>query len=368
MSSFTILSTDTLDLTCLDYALFMELSSNDKHHAILPDRMDKDKVIEVLNSMKQPTLWIDFSEICLSEHKGSEQLNLLNTPNEPLLIVRKKSADLSSYYLFKFKPHKNPEDIYYGKDQKYLIATIARLWVANNVNIKNAAAPDYEKYFFICKNQLVRLNYLNNELSSTFVLLKNIFQNVFALFLEGTIPVNKTFLLSDSSINYLMDLNIPYSELKERAIQVYKIAEALNPEATHVVIERYYFIEGQEPKKSVVPEKKMEAFQPHNPKLLQNVSPTTQPDLVLSQPDDSKLSKTMVLLDRYETAVQTLLKDKIPVLGKNIASACTPPISAPALTDSINKHRERIRACFAKHPERWQALQNNYSPIKNINN
>lgn len=72
------------------------------------------------------------------------------------------------------------------------------------------------------------------------------------------------------------------------------------------------------------------------------------------------------MLDRYEKVAEELQLKNLPILGKNIASFCTPAISPPALTDSINKHSDRIKKCLKANPQKWKLLRNNYKPIKNL--
>ena len=74
----------------------------------------------------------------------------------------------------------------------------------------------------------------------------------------------------------------------------------------------------------------------------------------------------MNLLDRYENAVTSLTNAKLPIMGKNIAQFCVPPISAPALTDSINKHAHRIKECLALYSENWPNLRMKYLPIQKL--
>ncbi|HRY98937.1 MAG TPA: hypothetical protein P5550_07750, partial [Bacteroidales bacterium] len=50
----------------------------------------------------------------------------------------------------------------------------------------------------------------------------------------------------------------------------------------------------------------------------------------------------------------------------NVGRLCPTPISAPAISDSIRNHRDRIISLLSRHPERWPLIRRRFRPITNI--
>lgn len=76
--------------------------------------------------------------------------------------------------------------------------------------------------------------------------------------------------------------------------------------------------------------------------------------------------KTYQLLDRLEDAVKTVLDSRKSVTGVNVGKSMGTPISAPAISDSMKKHRSKIVSLMQQFPERWTLLRNHFKPVQNI--
>jgi len=325
------------------------------------------KVKPLLNSSLSDPLWLDFNEICITPHENGHQLDLLGYNNEPVMLIKHVNSSIESFYLLKFAPHLKVEDIQYGNDQKALIEAIVALWLSSDVNDGITPSDSYEKYFQICKNQLVELNHLDHELTKTKSELNNYYVELFTYFVKDLIPPLKKISTDDSTIEYLKNLNRPFSDLEKMVREVFETASELNPASPLVILKKSYFVTEKVANKFNIPD-----TTESNSQILKAKGVSTQPKTTVVKPlaraysDDNSLSKTIRLLDRYENAVKILLEKKIPVMGKNIASTCDPVISPPALTDSINKHKERILKCFRTYPEKWTLLKNNYLPLTKL--
>jgi hypothetical protein len=42
-----------------------------------------------------------------------------------------------------------------------------------------------------------------------------------------------------------------------------------------------------------------------------------------------------------------------------------PPISAPAITESLGKSRDLIRQLLEKYPEKWEIIRRDFKPLLN---
>ena len=54
------------------------------------------------------------------------------------------------------------------------------------------------------------------------------------------------------------------------------------------------------------------------------------------------------------------------ITSANVGNACNIPITAPAISDAMKKHRNKIIHLLNKHPERWQLLRKEFRPVRNI--
>lgn len=76
-----------------------------------------------------------------------------------------------------------------------------------------------------------------------------------------------------------------------------------------------------------------------------------------------RYSSTIDFLDRYESAAKRLENEGKPINGKHIAASCEPPVSPPAISDVLRKHKVKIRHLVDKHPNRWPLLTSSFKPL-----
>ena len=325
--------------------------------------IDQSKLSKLINSKLSNVLWCDYGEIVGTT--GNKQLDLLGHPNEPLLLVKHENTSDSTIYCFKFIPNTGDETIVYGRDQKRLIEIIIKLWLPDFANQTSQQENNSEKYFQICKNQVLKINYLNDELTKRNFETEKLLNGLFQYFLKDELTISEKISLSDSAIDYLKTFPGTFQEMEKMAKDAFYIAKSLCPSSTEIRIKKYYFIPPEAENRLNISNAEPGEVQIEKPKAVKNVLKAPDKPLPISV-SGTKNDKTIQLLNRYEVAVKKLLEQKLPVMGKNIASACEPPISAPALTDSINKHRDRIISCLENHPDKWQLLKNNYQVIKKL--
>ena len=326
-------------------------------------QIDEKRLARLLNSSNSKPQWFDFSEIALDRIANPAQLDLLGHSNEPVILIKPDTG--SSIYLFKLKKYETSDDMFYGRDQKYLIEKCLILWLSNYVKLGNTEKENFEKYFQVCKDQQFKISELNDILTGLNLKTEKIYTALFNYFLKEEILPESKISLSDSTLDYLQSRDLDFAELETIAKEAFKIASKLSLSPTDIRIKRYFLQEQTQNNsfKTDLADNDKEIFESIN-----DVIPEKQPELKLeSKPSLSKLEKTKILLDRYELAVKKLMEEKQAVLGKSIAKVCIPEISAPALTDSINKHKERIAECLKSYPDKWQNLRNNYLPIQKLN-
>jgi len=344
--------------------------------------IDKSKLQRLLNSLENKPLWADYSEIASLPKDHSLQLDLLGVSKEPVLLLQLPKNN--SAYLFKFKLYSTNENLFYGRDQKNLIENIAIFWLSARLIPQNTPDKNPSAYYEVAKNQIVEVDRLNNKLLEMGKNIHSLYERLFRHFLMDDLGAEDEIIITESSIEYLNSLEIDLIDLKPIIKEALKISKSLYPSSKIVVFKNYFFVNQNieektdfstpfginkdvikttppmaiNPVKIIIPQKE-ESVLPQERK-----DKTSQTTAISTS--DQKLLKTMNLLDKYENAVNKLIEQRIPIMGKNISSVCVPQISAPALTDSINKHKERIMICLKNYPENWPLLKKNYSPITKL--
>lgn len=75
---------------------------------------------------------------------------------------------------------------------------------------------------------------------------------------------------------------------------------------------------------------------------------------------------TEELLDRYEDAAVRAQELGRKIIGRELGSLCTPPITNAAISDSIKKHRYRILELFKQYPGKWPVIRSEFKSITNL--
>ena len=81
---------------------------------------------------------------------------------------------------------------------------------------------------------------------------------------------------------------------------------------------------------------------------------------------DSRESRTIQLLDKLERSAMILKSKDIPMTSVNIGRNLAQPISAPAITDALRKHKPSILQLMRKYPGKWELIREEFRPIQNL--
>ncbi len=82
--------------------------------------------------------------------------------------------------------------------------------------------------------------------------------------------------------------------------------------------------------------------------------------------ETDRYSKTRDILDRYEFAAEKVLENNLPLNGKNVGNYCSNGISPSAITDSINKHKQKMLTLFEMNPTKWPIIRNRFRPVAKL--
>jgi hypothetical protein len=79
-----------------------------------------------------------------------------------------------------------------------------------------------------------------------------------------------------------------------------------------------------------------------------------------------RYSKTILLLDKLENAARDVVAKSMDLTSANVGNACSTPISAPAISDAVKKHKNKIIHLLNKYPDRWRLIRTDFRPVRNI--
>jgi hypothetical protein len=380
-----LLSNTSADLPFLEYCL---INQNGEWDVIMGQYEESSIDFKELNSyvkgLKQEMNWLDFNSISSDHQRRNLQLDLLGHSNEPAVLYKLSTNNDQqiTFYLIKLKPFLSPEDLFYGRDQKYLIEKIIKLWLISNSEPKNSEINTEINFKYLSLNQDIKIDNLNNDLNNAeFSVYKTVHQ-LYSVVVKSKLASDQKLVLTKECLDWFKNYKGSADSLETQINDAFEIAKALHPTRKEIIIQDYYFLPEVEQVSLETTENvvvKENIIKTNETLTNRNFNQANRPDNEKIKPQVSKslaqaanfngitrLEKTIFLLDRYNKAVESLLIKGIPILGKNIAAECSPPISAPALTDSIQKHKDRILQCFKDFPDRWSILKDNYQVIRNM--
>lgn len=81
---------------------------------------------------------------------------------------------------------------------------------------------------------------------------------------------------------------------------------------------------------------------------------------------NNRYASTMEFLNRYEIAAKKAEDAGEKITGKNIAAHCNPPVSPPAISDVLRKHKGKIIRLLEKYPGQWPTLRASFKPLQRL--
>ena len=82
----------------------------------------------------------------------------------------------------------------------------------------------------------------------------------------------------------------------------------------------------------------------------------------------AKYNKTFLLLDKLEHAALHVKSRNLLLTGANIGHEFPNPVTPPAITDALKKHKQKILFLFREFPDRWVIIRTEFRPVQNILN
>jgi hypothetical protein len=319
-------------------------------------KIEDPSVFNDLRSVKTPYSWIRKDDIPFEiKHEVKVQMEIFNELNNNILLIRIQNQDdeLNDLYFIYFnKDLSNFGNINPGKllttENKTIIGHLLRnsilTFIKNNERDKYLFSSFTENTRSLVKER----NFYKNELIITQDKFKNeilrLSNNYLAELTERNV-ISYTF--NNDAIAKIREYNGNIDDLKPLITQAAHFAETmnLNENSGEIIIADFHlFIDVKK-------------------ELKQNVSTPEQ-----LQDIPVKYNKTFLLLEKLENAANQLKSKNLLLTGANIGQEFPTPITPPAITDALKKHRNKILILFQKYPERWKIIRSEFRPVQNILN
>jgi hypothetical protein len=317
---------------------------------------DSPSIFSRLRSDNAPYSWLRKEDLPFEiKPKERVQLDIFNELNNSILLIRIQNTfdnkndlffiyfnqDLSNFGTI------SPNKIL-STENKTIIGHILRnsilTFIQNNRSDKDLFATLNENTRAMIKER----NFLRDELEITREKYK-----------EGLIRLTNSYLtdlyksngvmyrLSDDSMKKIREYTGDISNLKPVIAQAARYAETMNLEGTtgDVLIADFHL---------VMDEKK-------EPRQKESISEPVGDVPV-------KYNKTFLLLDKLENAALHVKSKNMLLTGANIGHEFPNPVTPPAITDALKKHKQKILFLFREYPDRWVIIRTEFRPVQNILN
>lgn len=317
---------------------------------------DSPSIFSRLRSDNAPYSWLRKEDLPFEiKPKEKVQLEIFNELNNSILLIRITNTfdnkndlffiyfnqDLSNFGTI------SPNKIL-STENKTIIGHILRnsilTLIQNNLSDKDLFATLNENTRAMIKER----NFLRDELEITREKYK-----------EGLIRLTNSYLtdlyksngvkyrLSDGAMKKIREYTGDIGNLKPVIAQAARYAETMNLEGTtgDVLIADFHL---------VMDEKK-------EPRQKESISEPIEGVPV-------KYNKTFLLLDKLEKAALHVKSKNMLLTGANIGHEFPTPVTPPAITDALKKHKQKILFLFREYPDRWEIIRTEFRPVQNILN
>jgi hypothetical protein len=319
---------------------------------------DTASIIKRFRSESAPYTWLRIEDLPFDTGlKDKIQLNIFNELNNNILLIRIKSSIDNHNDLFFFYFNKNLSNfgtVSPGKilstDNKTIIAHLLRNSILAHLKIhqddKDLNATVSEN----TRNILTDSYKQRKEIADLSAKFKNCITHLCCSYLNEISRNNsRKYQLSESAIEKIKGFDKNIEQLKQILEKAATYADAMVQEKGDcpVLISDFhvFFDTEQEIKEKV------------NDSLLEHIGDVP-----------AKYAKTLSLLDRMEQAAKQLKSQNKVLTSSNLGHEFTKPISPPAITDALKKHRVKILHLFNEYPHRWEVIRNEFRPVQNILN
>jgi FtsZ-binding cell division protein ZapB len=317
---------------------------------------DSNLRIRKFRSDSSPYLWIRPEDVPFEiSPKEKIQLNIFNELTNNVLLIRFKSEldSLNDLLFIYFNQNLNSFGTVsiskiLSPDNKTIIAMIVRnalmAYLSNMKQDKelfSTLTENIQSLIDTNRSLQLELNEIQDKSKESLIQLAQGYLE------EISRKYNVRYRLSESGLDKIERYPGELSSLRTILEKACQYAESLNLDdvVKEILILDYHII---------LPEK-------HSKKPLVKV-PESGGDV------PARYLRTLYLLDKLETAAQKVKSKNKLLTSINIGNEFPSPVTPPAITDALKKHRQKILYLFKEYPYRWEIIRNEFRPVQNIIN
>ena len=205
---------------------------------------------------------------------------------------------------------------------------------------------DLNEFVYVNKVTQSIINNLKDSEKRIETLLESKQQNLLAYckeYLSESTIRGRKFKFSDGALEKLKDYDGQISQLKKivKKAAVYVGSVNYGMAENNLVIEDYHLNFDESLKKHL-------------------------DEIIVNYESGDRYSKTMRLLDKLEEAANKIIAENKMLTSANVGLACENPITAPAITDALKKHKSKILTLIKDNPNKWGTIKKEFRPLMNI--
>ncbi len=315
---------------------------------------DSLSIISRLRNETTPYTWMQKENIPFEiQIKENVQIGIFNELNNNILLIRYPSRfdHLNDLFFVYFNENRSNfgvvnTDKLLSTDNKFIIAHIVR----NAINSYFSTLEEDRKLFSELQENtrtlVFEINSLRNELEATQAKYDNGFVQLCSKYLlDISKRYSRKFSFSDSAIEKLKNFDGDFNDMGEILEKAALFAESLTIDSllSEIIIMDFHLNTSKPVKKAT-----------------QEVHPENNQEVPV------RYMKTLVLLDKLENAALNVKTRNKLLTSANLGNEFPTPVTPPAISDALKKHRLKIIHLFKEYPGRWEIIRNEFRPIQNI--
>ena len=312
-------------------------------------------VIERLRNENAPYSWLLKEELPFDpEHRGKVNLDLFRESDNNVLLIRVNNQfdSLNDLFFLLFDRGLNSfggvtSREVFATDNKTIIATLVRNAI---LAMRKVYYSDKDVLATLHENLRSMIEEMENLKKEASRMREKYREGIIRLcqgYLEGLSRQNlRSYAFTESTVEKLSGYSGDLSLLAGVIEKALEYADSMIPEPGQQEIKIYDF--------HIV-------FSPGTAVRAENIP-------VLFGDVPVKYGKTLLLLDKLEKAAESLKSRNKLLTSSNIGHEFPSPVSPPAITDALKKHRAKILFLFSEYPNRWEIIRNEFRPVQNILN
>jgi len=297
--------------------------------------------VQVFRTKTVPYTWIQEESVpFFNTEKLQGQLSLGNETNHRILVLLLPAAHagLKDLLFIKFPANSKffgiqKELAAFTTDEKIIVAELFHKLFSYDLN----NIQHYQKQATLAQ----KFNQFNQQAHNTLLQsnesFRTFFKEVVGEYLEElSTELRTTLLIEEEALSILSDISSNLHTLRLFLNETAQLAVYLNPHLESVTL------------------------------TVLHINTIASEPSKLEVVDRNNDSKIIDLLDKYEAAAAKANQSGYPINGKYVAQFCSPPISPPAVSDSLKKYSSKIQVLLKANPKQWLLIRKSLKPLRDL--